>query len=50
MLENHIFIPLYRQAFILAHGPRIANPWQEIAGAIPQYGHAGPYEDIRLKE
>ena len=50
MLENHVFIPLYRQAFILAVGPRIANKWEEIAGAIPQYGHLGPYEDIRLKE
>ena len=41
---------LYRQAFINAQGPRIANKWDEIIGAIPQYTYVGPYEEIRLKE
>ncbi|HEX2171508.1 MAG TPA: hypothetical protein VHL09_03570, partial [Dehalococcoidia bacterium] len=50
ILDNFIFVPIYRQAFINVKGPRIANPWQEIIGAIPQYVYVGPYEDIRLKE
>ncbi len=50
MLENYIFVPVYRQAFINAQGPRIANPWEEIIGAIAQYSYIGPYEDIRLKQ
>ena len=50
LLDNYIFVPIYRQAFINAMGPRIANPWDEIIGAIPQYVYPGPFEDIRLKE
>ena len=50
ILANSIFVPIYRSAFICAIGPRIANPWQEIAGAVPQYGYFGPYEDLRIKE
>ncbi len=49
-MDNYIFVPVYRQAFINAKGPRIANDWREIFGAIPQYVYVGPYEDIRLKE
>ena len=50
MYENLIFIPVYRQAYLNVVGPRIANPWEEIFGAIPQYSFLGPYEDVRLKE
>ena len=50
ILDNYIFVPIYRQAFINAKGPRIANEWQEIFGAIPQYVYVGPYEDLRLNE
>ena len=50
MRENYIVVPVYRQAFINALGPRIANPWEEVIGAIPQYSYIGPYEDIRLKQ
>ncbi len=50
MYDNYIFAPVYRLAFINAQGPRIANQWDEILGAVPQYVYVGPYEDVRLKE
>ncbi|HEX2174037.1 MAG TPA: ABC transporter substrate-binding protein [Dehalococcoidia bacterium] len=50
ILDNNYQISIYRQAFINAVGPRIANEWSEIFGAAPQYIYVGPYEDIRLKE
>ena len=50
MMDNHVFVSVWRQAFISAIGPRIANNPEEIWGAIPQYVYIGPYEDIRLKE
>lgn len=50
MLDNYIFIPVYRHAIITAQGPRIANPPEEIWGAIPQFPAFGPYEEARLKQ
>ena len=50
MMDNYIFVNVWRQAFISAIGPRIANNPEEIWGAVPQYVYVGPYEDIRLKE
>ena len=50
MIDNYIFVSIYRAAFINAQGPRIANQWDEILGAIPQYVYVGPYEDVRLKD
>ncbi len=50
ILENYVFVPVFRLGYANAQGPRIANPWEEIIGAIPQYVYVGPYEDIRLKE
>ena len=50
ILDEHIFPPVYRLAFVNAVGPRLANNWQGIYGAIPQYVYIGPYEDLTLKE
>ena len=50
ILDNFIFVPIYRQAFINVKGPRVANEWNEIFGAIPQYVYVGPYEDVRIQE
>ncbi|HEX2171364.1 MAG TPA: ABC transporter substrate-binding protein [Dehalococcoidia bacterium] len=50
ILDNYIFVPLYRQAFVSAVGPRVANAWDEIMGSVPQYGYVGPYEDVQLKQ
>ncbi|MBI3966437.1 MAG: ABC transporter substrate-binding protein [Chloroflexi bacterium] len=50
ILDNHIIVPIARQAFINAKGPRIGNKVEEIIGAIPQYVYPGPFEDIQIKE
>ncbi|HEX2173260.1 MAG TPA: ABC transporter substrate-binding protein [Dehalococcoidia bacterium] len=50
MWENHIFIGVFRQAALGGVGPRIANRWEDIWGAIPQYSTFGPYEDIQVKD
>lgn len=50
IIDNYVFVPIYRSAFINAQGPRIANNWEEIIGSVPQYVYVGPYEDVRLKE
>ena len=50
IIDNYIYVSVYRAAFINAQGPRIANKWDEIIGAIPQYVYVGPYEDVQLKE
>ena len=50
MIDQHIFVPVYRLAFTIAQGPRIANPTDQIWGSIPQYIYLGPYEDISLRE
>ncbi|HEX2171794.1 MAG TPA: ABC transporter substrate-binding protein [Dehalococcoidia bacterium] len=50
LLDNYIFVPVYRQAGIHALGPRIANP-DEVIAKLPQWGYpVGPYEDLKLKE
>jgi ABC-type oligopeptide transport system substrate-binding subunit len=48
VLDNYLMVPILRQALIHGIGPRIANPIEEIEGAIPQYVYVGPYEDLRL--
>ena len=50
MIDNHIFVPIFRRALINAFGPRIANNKDEIFGAIPAYPVLGPHEDVKLKE
>ena len=50
MLDNWIFVELYRQALLNAQGPRIANQWDEIFGAVPGHPLFAPIEDVRLKE
>ena len=50
ILDEYIFPVVYRRAFVNAVGPRLANKWDEVMGAIPQYVYIGPYEDVRLKE
>ena len=50
MLDQYYMIPLVRNVFIIAAGPRIANPRLEgIIGAIPQYNWIGPWEDVEIK-
>jgi len=48
LLDNYILIPTVRQAFINVLGPRIANKAEDITGAIPQFAHIGPYQDIQI--
>ena len=50
IIDNQIFVTLWRQVGIGAQGPRVANHTDEIWGAIPQFPTVGPYEDIRLRE
>jgi peptide/nickel transport system substrate-binding protein len=50
LLDNYYMVPILRQAFTNALGPRIANKAEDIEGAIPQYVYIGPYEDIELKD
>ena len=50
MLENWIFVEIYRQALLNAQGPRIANQWDEIFGAVPGHPLFAPIEDVRLKD
>jgi peptide/nickel transport system substrate-binding protein len=48
-LDQFIFVPLYRQAFINAQGPKVGNKIDEIWGSIPQFVYIGPWEDVTLK-
>ncbi len=50
LLDNYLMVPVLRQGFIHGIGPRIANKWETIEGAIPQYVYMGPWEDVQLKE
>ena len=50
LLDNYLMVPVLRQALIHGIGPRLANPLEEIEGAIPQYVYTGPWEDVRLTE
>lgn len=50
LVDNYIYVPSHGNVFTDVQGPRIANPWQEILGSIPQYFYLGPYEDVKLKD
>ncbi len=50
LLDEYIFPVVYRRAFVNAVGPRLANKWDDVFGAVPQYLYIGPYEDLKLKE
>jgi peptide/nickel transport system substrate-binding protein len=50
LLDQYYMIPLVRNVFIFAVGPRVANPKLEgIIGAVPQYNWIGPWEDLEIK-
>lgn len=44
--EKTMYIPLFDPAFLCASGARVAVSG---FGNIPQFGYAGPYEDLQLK-
>jgi peptide/nickel transport system substrate-binding protein len=48
LLDSFLMVPVMRQVLIHGIGPRLANPLEEIEGAIPQYVYTGPWEDVRL--
>ena len=50
MVDNYVFVEIYRQAILNAQGPRIANQWDEIFGAVPAHPLVAPLEDVRVKE
>ncbi len=51
MLDQTVFIPLVRNVFTVAAGPRLANPKiEDIIGSIPQYIWIGPWEDLQIKD
>ncbi|MPY92139.1 MAG: hypothetical protein GEV08_03465 [Acidimicrobiia bacterium] len=47
--DQYVFPYVYELAFVTVQGQTLANPWDEIWGAIPQYLYLGPYEDIELR-
>ncbi|HEX2171312.1 MAG TPA: hypothetical protein VHL09_02560, partial [Dehalococcoidia bacterium] len=49
ILDNNIFVPVYRLAFVNAQGLRMANPREEIIGSVPLYVYVGPYEDVKKR-
>jgi len=51
MLDQMIFVPMVRNVFTVAVGPRVANPKiEDIVGSIPQYIWVGPWEDLQVKD
>jgi peptide/nickel transport system substrate-binding protein len=49
ILENYYLVPIFRQAFVNAIGPRIAaTKWQDVFPTVTT-GYAYPWEDIKLK-
>jgi peptide/nickel transport system substrate-binding protein len=51
LLDQYLMIPLPRNVFTIAAGPRLATPKiEEIIGAIPQYNWIGPWEDLQVKD
>jgi peptide/nickel transport system substrate-binding protein len=51
MLDQTVFVPLVRNVFTVAAGPRLANPKiEDIIGSIPQYIWIGPWEDLQIKD
>jgi peptide/nickel transport system substrate-binding protein len=51
LLDQYLMVPLVRNVFTIAAGPRIDAPkLEEIIGAIPQYIWIGPWEDLKIKD
>jgi ABC-type transport system substrate-binding protein len=51
LLDQYLMVPLVRNVFTIAAGPRIDAPkLEEIIGAIPQYIWIGPWEDLKVKD
>ena len=47
LLDQYLMIPLPRNVFTIAAGPRLAAAKiEDIIGAIPQYNWIGPWEDL----
>ncbi len=51
LLDQYLLVPLPRNVFAMAAGPRLAAAKvEDIIGAIPQYIWIGPWEDLQIKE
>ena len=51
LLDQFILVPLVRNVFTIAAGPRLDAPkLEEIIGSIPQYIWIGPWEDLKVKD
>ncbi len=50
LLDQYIMIPLVRNVYTMAWGPRVANKPEEISGQISQYNYVGPWEDLQVKD
>ena len=51
LLDQYLLVPLVRNVFTIAAGPRLDAPrLEEIIGAIPQYIWIGPWEDLKIKD
>jgi peptide/nickel transport system substrate-binding protein len=51
LLDQYLLIPLVRNVFTIAAGPKLANPKiEDIIGSIPQYIWIGPWEDLQIKD
>ena len=44
--DRTMYAPIWQQAFINGHGPRVAESGFEL---IPGFSYTAPYEDITLK-
>ena len=50
ILEDYHFVPVFRDAFMNAIGPRIkATKWQDVFPSFISTGYPYPWEDIQLK-
>ena len=50
ILEQYYFVPVFRHAFVNAHGPKIAvDKWEDLYPTRLTTGYAYPWEDIKLK-
>jgi ABC-type transport system substrate-binding protein len=51
LLDQYLMIPLVRNVFTVAAGPRLAAAKiEDIIGSIPQYIWIGPWEDLQIKD
>jgi peptide/nickel transport system substrate-binding protein len=51
ILDQYIFVPVVRNVFTIAAGPRVDHAnLEEVMGAIPQYIWIGPWEDLKVKD